>query len=112
MTEIAFSIARDFSRNPGPRLKSQGAASGEALREAIKRNLQNFAGRIVIDLDGTAGFGSSFLDEAFAGLVRKGVLSRADAHRRLAFKSQIDPTYVTEIWEAIDDAPEPRSETS
>jgi hypothetical protein len=77
-----ISAARDFSRTPGPRHARQGNWSGEAFREMLERGLRRHQ-RLLIVLDGTRGYGSSFLDEAFGGLVRGGVLSAEDASRRL-----------------------------
>lgn len=72
---IRIKVAEDFTEIPGARYESQGEFSGEKFRETIlypkfiealekKENL-------VIDLDGGYGYGSSFLEEAFGGLVRK-----------------------------------------
>lgn len=69
-------VARDFSRFPGGRYKKDGPYSGEAFREemlvpalleALKSNSV-----VEVELDGTAGYASSFLEEAFGGLVREG----------------------------------------
>ena len=71
-----LSILQDFTEYPGPRYRADGPFSGElfreeilspALREAIERRVP-----LVVILDGVAGYGSSFLDEAFAGLLRHG----------------------------------------
>lgn len=62
-----------YSEYPGPRYCDQGDCSGEdfyhtklnsAFAEAIEANE-----RLVVNLDGTAGYASSFLDEAFGNLV-------------------------------------------
>lgn len=104
MTEINFSIARQFSRHPGPRFRRQGADSGEALRARLVRILNSHPdATIVVELDGTSGFGSSFLDEAFGGLVRSDGFGREVA-QRFKFRSQIDPTYVDEILESFERA--------
>jgi hypothetical protein len=71
---MMIKVAKDFSYAPGPRFIREGANSGElfrtailrdAVREAIERNEE-----LVIDLDGTAGVGPSFIDESFGGLIR------------------------------------------
>ncbi len=68
-------IAKDFSKFPGPRYIRQGPNSGELFRdtklypafiEAYEKG-----SKLEIDLDGVAGYGSSFLEESFGGLVRK-----------------------------------------
>lgn len=101
MTENYFSIARDFSPNPGPRYARQGPNSGESLRRRLIRLLDSFPGVITIDLDGTRGIGSSFLDEAFGGLVRSERKPKDEVLRRFRFRSSLDPSYVDDILDSI-----------
>lgn len=95
-----ISVARDFSRTPGPRFVRQGDWSGEKFRRLLAKALSEHK-TIVVDLDGTRGYGSSFLDEAFGGLVRERIVSKADALRRIDIRSDEDPTYRTEAIDAI-----------
>lgn len=104
MTDMTFSVARDFSAFPGPRRSVQGPFSGEALRRLLARRLRAHTGRMVINLDGTRGYGSSFLDEAFGGLVRSERFPKSEILSRLQFISRLDPTYVDEILESINKA--------
>ena len=71
---MKINVAKDFSTCPGGRLKSSGAFSAEEFRdeilvpkfqEAIKQN-----DNLEIDLSGSSGYASSFLEESFGGLVR------------------------------------------
>jgi len=101
MSEMMFSIARDFSPHPGPRYKDQGQNSGEMLRRKLARLLRENAETILIDLDGTRGIGSSFLDEAFGGLVRSEGIAKDDLVKRLKFRSIVDPSYIDEILDSI-----------
>ena len=62
----------DFSEYPGPRYNDQGPDSGEKfyvekLNPMFLRCYQE-GKTLVVNLDGTAGFASSFLDEAFGQL--------------------------------------------
>lgn len=104
MSEVVFSIARDFSRFPGPRFARQGPHSGETLRRELKRQLSGLTGELVVDLDGTTGYGSSFLDEAFGGLVRSEHFPRDQLLAKLQFRSRLDPSYVDEILDSINKA--------
>jgi len=104
MSNVLFSIARDFSPNPGPRYIRQGANSGEALRRKLLPILNGASEKVVIDLDGTKGIGSSFLDEAFGGLVRSEGKSKDDLLRKLEFRSSVDPSYIDEIFDSISKA--------
>ena len=104
MIRLQYSIARQFSPHPGPRFRHQGPDSGEALRKRLVKLLhENPETSLFIDLDGTSGFGSSFLDEAFGGLVRYEGFSK-EILKSFEFKSEIDPSYVTEIRESIERA--------
>lgn len=72
---VTLNIARDFSRFPGGRRRVHGKHSGEEFREdwLIPRLRQASKQNEVleIDFDGTLGYGSSFLEEAFGGAVRQ-----------------------------------------
>jgi hypothetical protein len=103
MIEVTFSIARQFSRHPGPRYRKQGADSGEALRARLVRLLNDSNQTIIVDLDGTSGYGSSFLDEAFGGLIRSEGFDSSVA-QRFQFVSNVDPTYIDEIKESFEKA--------
>jgi hypothetical protein len=100
MGEHVISLARDFSRNPGPRLKDQGPDSGETFRKLLVRALSQHD-KIVVDLDGTSGIGSSFLDEAFGGLVRSEGLSKKEVRRRVRVVSNLDSSYLSTVSDAI-----------
>ena len=68
-------ISRDFSETPGGRYARDGGFSGEEFRDDIlypkymicKKNNE----KLTIDFDDTYGFATSFLEEAFGGIVRK-----------------------------------------
>lgn len=66
-------IIADYSEYPGPRYCNQGEHSGEdfyhsQLNAAFHNALENKM-KLTVDLDGAAGYASSFLDEAFGNLV-------------------------------------------
>lgn len=63
----------DFTEYPGPRYNEQGKNSGEdfyhlMLNESFANSLRDNKS-LTVDLDRTAGYASSFLDEAFGNLV-------------------------------------------
>ena len=77
MKSIEIKISRDFTPTPGPRYikESDIDNSGESFRKKILyptflRALESKM-RLVVDLDGTAGYGTSFLEESFGGLIRE-----------------------------------------
>src|SRR5437016_2515802 len=71
MSEI---LIADYAPSPGGRYISDGPFSGEWFREevlspALSAAIQS-GEKLTIELDGTSGYGSSFLEEAFGGLIR------------------------------------------
>jgi len=55
--------------------------------------------KVIVDLDGTSGYGSSFLEEAFGGLVRKGFTSAALAEKLTIQSSR--QSYASRVWNYI-----------
>lgn len=91
---------RDFTEFPGPRKETIGHFSGERFRQEriMPKISEHGIHNIEIDLDGTAGYGSSFLDEAFGGLIREEKLSPTDVAmlcKRII--SEEDPSLINEI---------------
>lgn len=81
---------------PGGRYRADGPYSGEWFREEVLRPALESAAqggdRVTVDLDGAPGYGSSFLDEAFGGLVRTGEFTRNQLERLLDIRSA-NPLY-------------------
>lgn len=103
--KIIINIAKDFSKYPGCRYKQDGPESGEEFRDdflwpKLKKAIKD-GNNIEINLDGVAGFSSSFLDEAFAGLVRKGRISKKDFFKYISFICNDDPYCITEIEDYV-----------
>jgi hypothetical protein len=86
---------------PGPRYKRLGTGSGEEFREWIIREL-NHDPELTINLDGTIGYGSSFLEESFGGLIRNGVSD--ELVKGIKLISDEEPDLIEEINEYIEDA--------
>lgn len=63
-------ISRDFSRVPAGRHKMDSDHSGEVFRDALLAPALRKYEHVKVVLDDTEGFGSSFLEEAFGGLIR------------------------------------------
>ena len=97
--QVTLHIAKDFSRTPGARLRKEGAHSAEQFRDELLiprvREAMNSDSKLLIDLDGTAGYAACFLEEAFGGLVRKHPDWRPI--RFMKFKSVEQPELVEEI---------------
>ncbi|MEG1225836.1 MAG: STAS-like domain-containing protein [Hafnia sp.] len=96
---------------PGSRYKRLGPQSGEEFKDYLYKSLERAYGKefnknlefiILIDLDGTQGYGSSFLEEGFGGLIRAGVPYKLV--KSLKIKTEEEPELYEEIQEYIDDA--------
>jgi hypothetical protein len=76
MKDDRIVIAQDFGKYPGTRYRKDGPYSGQEFREELLipalRKAQESGTFLTVVLDGVAGYGSSFLEEAFGGLLRAG----------------------------------------
>ena len=95
-------LAKDFSRYPAGRYNEDGPYSGQAFREKFLEPNIDSEETITIVLDGARGYGSSFLEEAFGGLVRKG-FSPDLVNSKINIVSK-DPTLKMEIADYIKNA--------
>jgi hypothetical protein len=72
---LEINIALDFSETPGARYKTDGDFSGEDFFEKILEpkflEIKDTENVLFVNLDNTAGYATSFLDEAFGGVARK-----------------------------------------
>jgi len=99
-------IAEMFSRTPGARYRTDGPFSGEQFRDEILEprfvEAQRTGVGLTIVLDGTTGYATSFLEEAFGGLARK--YGPAEVAKMIAFLSNDDPDLPVEIREYVTQA--------
>lgn len=96
---------RDHMKYPGPRYKCLGPFSGEAFRDDVIWPLFSVDPDLVVDLSDVSGFGSSFLHEAFFGLIEKYSLERKDvAFLMENIVCREDSTIVEEVREYMNDA--------
>lgn len=105
MDELTIKIASDFSPKLGGRWKRLGPFSGEEFFEKILFNkfkeAQSSKSQLVIDLDGTTGYGSSFLDQSFGELARQ--IGVEEVSSRIVFHTEFFEWVVRyindEIWQ-------------
>lgn len=98
-----INIAKDFTRYPAGRFKKNGDTSGEAFRERFLLPALSAGENITVEMDGTIGYGSSFLEEAFGGTVRALNITSQNLLSKLTINSK-DATLIKEIHQYIEDA--------
>lgn len=108
MDKIKIKIVDKFVSTPGPRYIKEGKWSGEKLRKELifpyfEQAIKNKK-HIFIDLDGTSGYGTSFLEEVFGGLIRINKLKYEDIIKILDLKSDEEPYLIEDIKEYLLDA--------
>lgn len=95
--KFKISIAKDFSKTPGARNRTDGPYSGEEFREDFLEPALLKYDVVTVVLDGAYGYPLSFLEEVFGGLVRKfgaekfrdklKIISKDEPHLIYVFKS-------------------------
>jgi hypothetical protein len=105
---MRLKIAKDFGTAPGPRKIVEGKFSGEQFRTELLlpkvRSAMLNRERLEVDLDGTSGYGTSFLEESFGGLIRNDGFTLRDLNNVLVFISDEEPALLVEISEYMEDA--------
>jgi hypothetical protein len=108
VSDIVVSVAKDFNAVPGGRFPWEGPNSGQEFRENVLRqrydDALNHRAQLIVELDGTAGYASSFLEEAFGGLVRKRHADKGDLLSRLVVVSRDQPKWVNRVTRYIEQA--------
>jgi len=107
MENITLKVV-DFSIVPGSRKRDEGksAHSGEEFREdyllpKYQEAITNKV-KLIVVLDGTIGYGTSWLEEVFGGLVR--TYNKEDVQKTLEFISEEEPYLIDDIKHYIEDA--------
>lgn len=100
---MTISIADNFSPFPAGRYIADGPFSGERFRNEILIPALKSHNKIQINFDGAFGYGSSFLEEAFGGLIRLGA-NKKEVLERLIFVSKEDPFLESEVIGYIKEA--------
>jgi hypothetical protein len=105
-TLLRISVAKDYSDTPGPRSKDEGDYSGQEFLERLLLPMYEQArsekGTLLIDLDGTEGYATSFLEAAFGELARR--YKPQEVLSVLTFKSDGEPYLIDEIKKYISEA--------
>lgn len=97
-----INVGRDFSRFPVGRYEKDSKFSGESFRENILRPALVSSDSVEIHMDDAFGYGSSFLEEVFGGIVRHGY-SLDELAKKLKILSS-DESLIYEIKQYMDEA--------
>jgi len=99
-------IATEFSETPLGRYQTDGDFNGTKFREDLLCPALTTNDKVIVDIDDVEGYGSSFLDEAFGGLVRKGHFTAAALKNKLTIQYHRPEfeMYHDLVWKYIEDA--------
>ncbi|MDO9624062.1 MAG: STAS-like domain-containing protein [Pseudomonas sp.] len=100
MKTMTIYVAKDFSKMPCVRSRDDGKKSGEEFRDDVLLPALRTHDKVTVDLNGVLSLGSSFLEEAFGGLVRKGYYTAKELSSKLTIKFQVE-SYVAETWDYV-----------
>lgn len=99
---------KEFSITPGSRELDEGkkAHSGEEFRinflEPAFKDILKTDSKLIVNLDGTIGFGTSWLEEVFGGLAR--IYDKDIVKSKLVLISDEEPYLIDDINEYIEHA--------
>lgn len=100
-------VAEDFYRRPAGRYRNQGTYTGEAFRDDILLPLLKTIqknDKLIVDFTGVSMTGSSFLEEAFGGLVRNHNFDSETLEKILVLSFPRRPSLEETVWKYIRDA--------
>ena len=109
MNKVEINIAKHYTMTPGARYKKDGDFSGQDFREKfLEKHFEpeSNTDKVIINLDGTMGYATSFLEESFGGLVRKfgnRFINKA-IFEKFEFISNDEPACIDEIKKYIMEA--------
>jgi hypothetical protein len=103
---ITIDIGRDFSDVPFGRYPTDSPVCGEVFREKHLVPALATEDDVTVKIDSAEGYGSSFLEEAFGGLIRNRRISASNLEKRLtiALDDQDYDIYRQLIWKYIREA--------
>ena len=100
-------VADEFYRRPSGRYRSHGTHTGEAFRDDLLiKKLRDLpkGEKLVVDFTGVTMAGSSFLEEAFGGIIRNHNFTLNELKDIFVIKFPRRPSLEEKVWEYIRDA--------
>lgn len=103
---VSLFVSKEFSETPGPRSRDEGEYSGDEFLDSLLAPRFRIAlerkTRLLVDLDGTEGYATSFLEAAFGGLARE--FGSEVVLQNIELKSDDEPYLVEEVKTYITEA--------
>lgn len=101
-----LNVATEFSIIPSGRQLSDGSATGQHFYKILLDKLADLKNdeQLTINFDGVLTAGSSFLDEAFAGLVRNNKISKKDFNKKIIIVANEHPEIKEKIEKYVKNA--------
>lgn len=100
---IEIVIVNDFTDTPGARTYEDGPYSGQEFFDKLLKpkfiEAEEKGVKLKIDLDGTNGYASSFINEAFSLLGNE--FGAENVWNILDLKSEEVPKYITKVKESV-----------
>lgn len=100
---VSVNIGLEFSRYPAGRFPADGKYNGQTFRQKFLVEPLRSGAQLDLFLDDAVDYGSSFLEEAFGGLVRVEALDKAVVAKNLILHST-NPFLVAEIKSYVNEA--------
>lgn len=92
---MELNIVKEYTDLPGGRYIRQGSHSGEDFRETILKKKYDYClandEKLIINFDDSYGYASTFLEEAFGGMVRQGYNGR-EMIKKIVFITEDEPS--------------------
>jgi hypothetical protein len=104
-TMFEVDVGIDFTRYPAGRDSDDGPFCGQIFREKFLQPHLDKGEKVIVKLDTALDYGSSFLEEAFGGLIRLNY-SKSLIHSLIELRTE-DPILRQEIMGYIDTATPP-----
>jgi len=107
---MKISVREDFTKTPGHRSRDDGPFSGELFLDEVLRPAFLAARKnnepLQVDLDGTSGYATSFLEASFGGLAREFAID--EVRSRIRIQCSNEPYLAEEVESYILEARNPK----
>ena len=100
MSHRRITVVRDFHPRPWGRTEEDGKGNATRFREQHLKPAMNDFDQVIVDLSGYNLYGSSFLEEAFGGLVDS-AHSPESLQAKLRIVHNRLPSLVNEAWSYV-----------